>query len=354
MSFANPLFLLVIILFVPLLLLLKRPKAWLEHSRGKYAYQMKGFKEVLRRLPGIFLVTAVILVTIDFARPLGGKYEEEFSFEGREMFNIVDTSNSMTGKAMETIKEVLIDFSQKRAKDKDLVGISVYAGTGMRIDDGRAAIVLLPTYDLRLIEKSIKRIKAKEMVGIYTSIGEGLFVTLVALLDKEMGDEFDIERLKASICSKDKSYALELVNYIKRVKKAELKNKVLILFTDGCYNSGIDPAHVFWLMHKERLGIKTYFVAVKPSGATGLSEEDQIKHKKETIRGVLATGGQYFEAEEMGEVKKFYDEIDRIEKSKIVVEFKTVRKDLYFWPTLFALILVGAMVVVESVWLKIP
>jgi len=353
MSFANPLFLLVIILFVPLLLLLKRPKAWLEHSRGKYAYQMKGFKEVLRRLPGIFLATAVILIIIAFARPLGGEYEEEFSFEGREVFNIVDTSTSMRGKAIETIKEVLADFSKKRAKDKDLVGVSVYAGTGMGVNDGRAAIVLLPTHDWRLIGEAIKRIEAAKMVGIYTSIGEGLFVTLMALLDKEMGDEFDIERLKASIVSKDKSYALELVNYIKRIKKAELKNKVLILFTDGLYNSGIDPSDVFWLMHKERLGIKTYFVAVKPSSATGLSAEKKIEHKRKIIKGVLATGGQYFEAEEMGEVKKFYDEIDRIEKSKIVVEFKTVQKNLYFWPTLAALILIGAMVVVRSIWLKI-
>lgn len=353
MSFVDPWFLLAIVPFLFLLLLLRNPKAWLEHSRGKYAYQMKGFKEILRRSPEIFLAIVVILVTIAFAHPLGGEYKEEFSFEGREIFQVIDTSMSMTGKAIKTIKEVLADFAQKRAKDRDLVGVSVYAGVGRGIKDGRAAIVLLPTYDWRLIEKAINRIKAAEMVGVFTSIGEGLFVTLMALLDKEMGDKFDIERLKASIVSKDKSYALELVNYIKRIKKAELKNKVLILFTDGLYNSGIDPSDVFWLMHKERLGIKTYFVAVKPSSATGLSVAERIKHKKEIIRGVLATGGQYFEAEEMGEVKEFYNEIDRIEKSKIVVEFKISQKNLYFWPTFIALILVGAMVVVRSIWLKI-
>jgi len=355
LSFANPWFLLAIAPFVLLLLLLRSHKVWLEHPCQKDARQVKGFKEILRRLPGFFSVSVVILVTIAFARPLGGEYEESLSFKGREILLAVDTSESMTGKAMETIKEVLSDFAQKRARDKDLVGVSVYAGTGMSDGQGRAAIVLLPTYDWPLIERAIKRIRAGEMVGIYTSIGEGLFVSLMALIDREMEDNFGIERLRASIVSEDKLYASKLVNYIKRIKKAELKNKVLILFTDGLYNSGIDPAHVFWLMHKERLGIRTYFVAVKPSSDTGLSPNEEVQRKKAVIRGVLATGGQYFEAGEMGEVKKFYNEIDRIEKSKMVVEIETSRqRDLYFWPTAISLVLLGAMLVAESIWPKIP
>jgi len=355
LSFANPWFLLAIAPFLLLLLLLRSHKLWLEHPRQQDAREVKGFEEILRRLPKFFLVSVAILVTIAFAHPLGGEYKDSFSFEGREILLAVDTSESMYGEAMETIKEVLADFAEKRAKDKDLVGVSVYAGTGRGVDQGQAAIVLLPTYDWVLIERAIKRIRARYMVGIFTSIGEGLFVSLMALIDREMEDEFDIEKLRASIVSEDRSYALELVKYMKHIRKAELKNKVLILFTDGLYNSGIDPASVFWLMHRERLGIRTYFVAVKPSSATGLSPEEQVQRKKAVIRGVLATGGHYFEAGEMGEVKKFYNEIDRIEKSKIVVEFETdLQRDLYSWPIALSLVLLGAMAVAASIWPKIP
>ncbi len=353
LSFTDPWFFLAAVPFLFLFLLLRYRKAWLYHSRQGDAREVKGLKEVLRWLPKIFLVSAVILVTVAFTHLVGGEFEQEFAFDGREIMLVVDTSQSMTGKAMETIKEVLSDFAERRARYQDLVGVSVYAGTGRGKYQGKAAIVLLPTYDSRHIERAIQRIKAKEMVGVYTSIGEGLFISLIALLDKEMGDELDITRLKDSLVSRDKTYALELVKYIKRTKEEELKNKVLVLFTDGAYNSGIDPADVFWLMHQERLGIRTYFVAVEPSSGTGLSAQEQAQRKRAIIRGVPGTGGQYFEAVEMDEVREFYAEIDRIEEAKTVVEFKTRQKDLYFWPVAIALILIGTMVVVETIWLKI-
>ena len=69
-------------------------------------------------------------------------------------------------------------------------------------------------------------------------------------------------------------------------------------------------------------------MAVKASDVTGVDPEVAAQHIEELKEAVESTGGKYFHAENFEEVAKFYDEIDSIEKDKIVIE--TVSKKRIF------------------------
>jgi hypothetical protein len=131
-----------------------------------------------------------------------------------------------------------------------------------------------------------------------------------------------------------------------------LKNKLIILFTDGIYNIGISPDRPLRLL--KRMGIKAYVVAVKASDVTGVDPEVAAQHIEELRESVESTGGKYFHAENFEEVARFYDEIDSIEKDKIVIETVSKKKDLFVYPTIASLFFLLVSIVIENIWIRIP
>ena len=95
---------------------------------------------------------------------------------GREIVLSIDTSFSMTGTAIETIKKIVGDFIKKRPND--LIGITIF-GTD-------AALIVIPTMETQLLERSLERVQASQ-VGYQTSIGEGLLHPLLHCLKKKWG-----------------------------------------------------------------------------------------------------------------------------------------------------------------------
>ncbi len=348
MSLEAPVFLLLI----PLMYLLFRLFRW----RGYVGYSSLGrlpklspLKALAIRLPRALWFLAVTATIIALCHPLSDLQEIEVNTQGREMIMAIDTSFSMTGNAMEEIKGIVTDFVGERSND--LIGITIF-GTD-------AALVVLPTQEYSLLENSIKRIHASQ-VGFQTAIGEGLFTAIIALIEGDMGTKFEIKKLRHSI-NREKlgDYALEVAKEL-----GTKKNRIIILFTDGIYNVGINPARPLRLA--SRLGIKVYAVGVEPSAETGVEPELAARRKSDLKKGVMTTGGTYFmksgevitgphfNKEDYVEVAKFYKEIDSIERDKIFLEKVTSKKDLYFYPALFGLVCVLGMVTVENIWITIP
>lgn len=337
MSFANPWVLLFIPLFSLLLFLFRKERRYVGYSSTANLDEIRGFGRFLMHLPRRFLFIAVIFASVAIARPQTSYQETEFAVQGRETILAIDTSFSMTGKAMETIKSAVKDFAKKRVND--LVGIVIY-GTD-------AALVVLPTNEYSLIEKSMDRIDASQ-IGYRTAIGEGIFTSLVALIEKETGDKFEIKKIRDSINKRQLGeYALSLVKEI-----GMQKNKFIVLFTDGIYNVGIAPERPLRLA--QRLGIRVHVIAVKPSAETGVEPDQAAERIASLKKGAESTGGHYFEAESHEDVQRFYDEVNKIEADKIVIETVSKKKDLFFYPALAGLIFLFGMIAVENIWLKIP
>ena len=340
MNLENPLFLLALIPFV-VLFFLRREGKYLGYSSTSHLEGAKSAKTYVMRLPKILGFIAVLFAILAFSRPQSSYHESEVSYQGREIILSIDTSFSMTGEAMEIIRDIAKDFIRKRTHD--MIGITMY-GTD-------AVVVVLPTWETELLEKSLDRIKPHD-VGVRTAIGEGLFTSILALIERDMGQVFEISKLRKSMNRVEGlgKYALDFAKMVQG--RGTMKNKVIILFTDGIYNVGIKPSRS--LRFIKRLGVKVHVVSVPASAETGVEHEQAAERTASLRKCVESTGGKFFEAENYEEVEQFYAEIDKIEKEKIIMETVVKKKDLFFVPTAISICFLLGMIVIENVWLKIP
>jgi len=230
LNLENPLFLLALIPFV-VLFFLRREGKYLGYSSTSHLEGAKSAKTYVMRLPKILGFIAVLFAILAFSRPQSSYHESEVSYQGREIILSIDTSFSMTGEAMEIIRDIAKDFIRKRTHD--MIGITMY-GTD-------AVVVVLPTWETELLEKSLDRIKPHD-VGVRTAIGEGLFTSILALIERDMGQVFEISKLRKSMNRVEGlgKYALDFAKMVQG--RGTMKNKVIILFTDGIYNVGIKPS----------------------------------------------------------------------------------------------------------------
>ena len=66
-----------------------------------------GIKKIVTKLPKPIFFGAVFLAVIAISHPQTKYYQEETTLRGREIVLSIDTSFSMTGTAIETIKRSL-------------------------------------------------------------------------------------------------------------------------------------------------------------------------------------------------------------------------------------------------------
>ena len=340
MKLDDPIFLLALIPFI-FLIFFRREGKYLGYSSTSHLEGTKNIKTFIRQLPKILCFLMVLFAILAFSRPQSDYHETEVSYTGREIILSIDTSFSMTGEAMEKIRDITKDFIKKRRHD--MIGITIY-GTD-------AVVVVLPTWETQLLEKSLDRIKPHH-VGVRTAIGEGLFTSILALIERDIGQVFEINKLRKSM-NREKGLGKYALNFAKMVQnRGTMKNKVIILFTDGIYNVGIEPSRP--LRFIKRLGGEVYVVSVPSSGETGVEYEQAAERTASLKKGVESTGGKFFSAENYDEVEQFYSEIDRIEKEKIVMETVVKKKDLFLVPTAISICFLLGMVVIENIWLKFP
>ena len=187
MILANPWLLLLLIPF-GIVCFFWREKKFLGYSSLYHVREPAGFRKIVTTLPKPIFFGSVFFAIVAISHPQTKYYKEETTLRGREIVLSIDTSFSMTGTAIETIKKIVGDFIKK--KPNDLIGITIF-GTD-------AALIVMPTMETQLLERSLERVQASQ-VGYQTSIGEGLFTSITAMFEKEMGRKFTIKELRNSI-----------------------------------------------------------------------------------------------------------------------------------------------------------
>lgn len=210
---------------------------------------------------------------------------------GIDIVMAIDVSASMLAKdlqpnRLEALKRVATDFVNRRPNDR--IGIVVYAGESFT----QTPI----TSDKSIVKRTIAEIKWGQLEG-GTAIGMGLG------------------------------------SAVNRLKESEAKSKVIILLTDGVNNAGfIDPVTATELAKGN--SIKVYTIGIGTNGMapfpwakdprTGkLSFRNQQVEIDEDLLKFIAkeTDGKYFRATNNEKLKAIYNEIDKLEKTKIE-EFK--------------------------------
>jgi len=226
-----------------------------------------------RGLPGALRYASVALVLVALARPQEQSAVQTRSTEGVDIMMVLDTSTSMGTTDLfpsrfEAAQSVASDFIRGRTSDR--IGLIVFAGK---------AFTQAP---LTLDYPFLQRMLAMTQTGMLedgTAIGSAL-ATAVA-----------------------------------RLRDATAKSKVAILLTDGQNNRGeVDPETAAAVAEAE--GVRVYTVGVGDPSKRDVDQRLQIDEA--TLRRVAErTGGRYYLATSRDALAGIYDEISRLETSRL-------------------------------------
>ncbi|CAA0151343.1 vWA domain-containing protein [Tenacibaculum maritimum] len=311
--------------FLWLLILIPLLGAWFFFTRKKDTATLtvpsiKGFtpaNAILPKLkPLLYLLRllALSLLIVALARPRNVAVSKKTkSNRGIDIVMAIDVSASMLAKdlkpnRLEALKKVANNFVNRRPNDR--IGIVVYAGESFT----QTPI----TSDKSIVKRTISEIKWGQLEG-GTAIGMGLG------------------------------------SAVNRLKGSKAKSKVIILLTDGVNNAGfIDPKTATELA--KELDIKVYTIGIGTNGMapfpwakdprTGkLSFRNQQVEIDESLLKHIAkeTQGKYFRANNNSKLEAIYNEIDKLEKTKIE-EFKYYN---YQEKYRFLVMLAGLLLLIE-------
>jgi Ca-activated chloride channel family protein len=314
MIFANPTYLYLLLLLVPLtgwyIWKLRKSQASLQVSSSQ-AFNVPGatsYKVYLRHLPFALRMAAIALLIVVLARPQSTNSWQNSSTEGIDIVLAMDISSSMLAQdlkpnRLEAAKDVAASFINGRPNDN--IGLVVFSGE---------SFTQCPlTTDHTVLLNLFKDIKSG-MINDGTAIGLGL------------------------------------ANAVSRIKDSQAISKVIILLTDGSNNMG-EIAPVTAADIARTFGIRVYTIGVGTKGmapypfqtAFGIQYQNvPVEIDEATLKQIATTtGGQYFRATDNASLKSIYAEIDQMEKTKISVqEFSKKQEEYKNWALLiFALLL---------------
>lgn len=292
---------------IPLLVLWKifkekRQQASFAVSSVSNLKNTSSWKNSFQNIPFILRLLAVGCIIFALARPQTGNDEQQTEGEGIDIVLCIDVSGSMTAQdfipnRLEAAKNVAKDFIDHRTTDK--IGIVIFSGE---------SFTQCPlTTDYSVLKLQIDQIR-NGLLEDGTAIGSGLAT--------------GVDRLRTS----------------------REKSKIIILLTDGINNGGlIDPSTALEIA--KTYGIKVYTVGVgtdgyaatpvnTPMGVVMQNEKVAIDEKLlQTIS--RETGGTYFRAKDNEGLRSIYNQIDKLEKSRVQVTIYH-RYTEQFYPFVFA------------------
>ncbi len=257
----------------------------------------KSLKERIVHLPALLRTLAVALLIVAFARPQTFSSGENIYTEGIDIAMVLDISGSMLAEdfkpnRLDAAKKVIDDFIKGRTADK--IGLVIFSGE---------SFTQCPlTIDYSVLRNLLGEIRSG-MIEDGTAIGNAI------------------------------------ANGVNRLKDSKAKSKVMILLTDGVNNAGqIDPLTSAQIAQK--FGIRIYTVGVGTMGEAPYPFQTPFGRRYQMVPVEIdeallkqiagITGGKYFRATNNRKLVEIYEEIDRLEKTRVEVTSFRHAKELYF------------------------
>jgi Ca-activated chloride channel family protein len=148
-----------------------------------------------------------------------------------------------------------------------------------------------------------------------------------------------IRQLQTGIVEDGTAIGMGLINSINRLRQSQARSKVIILLTDGQNNRGeIDPITASQLA--QTLGIRVYTIGAGKDGIARIPVDDpffgrqyvtaEVKIDEVSLKQIADnTGGQYFRATNPKALDEIYDQIGRLEKTRVDVKTYLRYQELY-------------------------
>mgnify|MGYP001650435165 CR=1 FL=1 len=297
MEFVNKEYFLLLSLLIPYILWYfmyrKKSEPTMQMS-DTYAYQFapKSWRVRLIHLPMLLRCITFVLIIIILARPQTHNAWDKKTVEGIDIMLAMDVSTSMLAEDLrpnriEAAKSVAADFISDRPNDN--IGLTIFAGEAFT----QCPMTTDHTSLLNLLQNVRTDIAARQLIQDGTAVGMGL------------------------------------ANAVSRLKDSKAKSKVVILLTDGSNNRG-DLSPMTSAQIAKSLGIRVYTIGVGTNKvarypmpvAGGVQYVNMpVEIDTKTLNDIAAiTDGNFYRATNNRELKQIYDDIDKLEKTKMDVK----------------------------------
>jgi len=323
-TFANPELFYILLVLIPMAVYY-----FFKHSSLKASVRFstlkpfegltKSYKFYLRYVLVLLRIMAIIALVFAIARPQSFDNWQNETTQGIDIVLALDISSSMLAEdlrpnRLEAAKEVAIKFISGRPLDR--MGLVVFSGESFTQSP--------LTTDHAILINLFKNIESG-MIEDGTAIGMGL------------------------------------ANAVNRLKDSEAISKVVILLTDGENNRG-DIAPLSAADIAKTFGIRVYTIGVGTIGTApypfqtpfGIQyQQVEVKIDEKSLKEISQiTDGKYFRATTTKGLADIYQEIDKLEKSKIdVKEFSSIKEEFLIF-ALLAFLFVGIEMVMRNTILR--
>lgn len=331
MTFANPAYFLLLLLLIPWIV-------WYFLFRSKSESHIQwASTEALRRVPHtwrtrlvhlpFFLRTVLyVLAVIILARPQTGSSWRTGQTEGIDIMMALDISTSMatpdiSPNRITAARDVALDFINNRPNDN--IGLTLFGGE---------AFTQCPlTTDHATLMQSFKgancNLQNDGIIQPGTAIGMGI------------------------------------ASAVSHLENSPSKSKVVILLTDGANNTGeISPLMATDMA--KNLGIRIYTillgsnskvnvpVAQLPNGEVYTQQVDDTTDPSTLKQIANETGGIFYHASSRSSLKQVYDDIDKLEKTKLKVSQHNRHYEAYQPFALAAILVLLLEILLRTTWFK--
>lgn len=324
MVFANSGYLFLLLFLIPYIIwyIMKGRKsgASLQVSDTKvYAKTPKTLKIYLLHLPFLLRICTFVLIVLILARPQSTNSWKDSETEGIDIMMCLDTSTSMLAEdikpnRIQAAEDVAANFISGRPNDN--IGLTLFAGETF-------------TQCPLTIDHAV-------LLNLFQSIRAGMLPDGTAI-------------------------GMGLANAVSHLKNSKAKSKVIILLTDGSNNMGdISPLTAAEIART--YGIRIYTIGVGsngtaaypvPVGGTIQYITLPVEIDEKTLTQIASTtDGIYYRATSRSKLEKIYQEIDKMEKTKLNVKSFKKRTEEYQPFAILALLCVLLEILLRQTVLK--
>lgn len=279
-----------------------------------YMHAPKSWRIYLLHAPFLLRVVAYTMLILALARPQTTNDWSNKEVEGIDIMLAMDISTSMLAQDLqpnrvEAAKLVASSFVSDRPTDN--IGLTFFAGDA------------------------------------FTQCPMTTDHAVVLKLLHEMG----CEDVQSGLIADGTALGMGIANALTRLESSKAKSRVIILLTDGINNMG-DISPLTAAEMAKSLGVRVYTIGVGknglapypyPVGNTFQMVNLPVEIDEETLTQIAqTTDGHYYRATNNEELKQVYEDIDKLEKSKLRVREYSKKYEcyqLFGWVAIIALLL---------------
>ncbi|MEI8272621.1 MAG: VWA domain-containing protein [Paludibacter sp.] len=327
MIFHNPEYLFLLLLLVPVVFWY----IW-EMQKSDASLQISSHRSLLKFPPSrkikfrhslfVLRTLAMACIIIALARPQASNSWRTQNTEGIDIMMTLDLSGTMMAEdlkpnRLEAAKAVASEFILARPGDN--IGLVVFA---------RQSFTQCPL----TIDHAV-------LINLFNSVHYGLIDDGTAI-------------------------GLGLANAVNRIKDSKAKSKVIILLTDGSNNCG-DIAPITAAEIAKTFGVRIYTIGVGTRGIVNIPvptpmgvqyQQMQSEFDSKSLQDIAnLTGGKYYNATDNRKLRLIYQDIDKLEKTKISVQQYSKKEEQFYVFALLAFILLSFEILLRNtIFRRIP